>query len=185
METPVKHPVLPKSFALGSTELARWISDQSVTSFKHEIFEYLEPQEIQQFEHESSVNGREFNRLNAIKQRVADIVRKGSDKETVIKIPASVGTKLLEIQRRQNDDMIETGATKFEIDVFQIPDLDTAKFEFFDSEGNHFPDRTRDMSISERNKHIGISNQLYIKQQDNGSVVDESTGEILKDGTNN
>lgn len=178
-----KHSVLPKAFDLGSTELARWLASQSVNTFIEPKKEYFSPEEIAEYEHESSANGREFNRLAAIKQYVSDLVRKGTGDATspiTITIPVTVGQKSLETFRRQNDDLIEMGFISEDVEVYAIPDVDFGKMEFFDSEGHHYADRTRELSISEKHKFGGIFNI----ESTFASKVEGSTGEIIDESPN-
>lgn len=181
-----KHPVLPNGFDLGSKELAAWLSGQSVATFVDKQRAYFTPEEIQEFEHESSVNGREFNKLAGIKQYVSDLCRKGTEEAVTIVIPGTVGAKMLELQRRQNDDMIDSGYEETEVEVYAIPDADNQTMEFFDGEGNHYPDRSRSLSISEVHKYCGLlnvgrSSNIIKNGEDN---IDGDTGEVLT-GTHN
>ena len=178
-----KHSVLPNAFDLGSTELARWLSSQSTNTFVEPKKEYFSPEQIAEYEHESSANGREYNRLAAIKQQVSDLVRKGTGDATkpiTIVIPVTQGQKSLETFRRQNDDLIEMGFISEDVEVYAIPDIDNGKMEFFDAEGNHYSDRTRELSISEKHKYGGIFNI----ESKFASKVEGSTGEIIDDSPN-
>lgn len=180
----LKHPVLPNAFALQSQELAFWLQSQSTHTFIDRRQEFFSPEQIQEFEHESSLNGREYNRLADLKSRVSDLCRKGTEEAVTIVIPATVGAKMLETQRRQNDDFIDRGYEEFDVEVYSIPYAEGETMEFFDSEGNHYPQRSRPLSISEKHKYCGFLNinKANVVQHGNDQV-DESTGEIT--GTHN
>ncbi len=185
MKTISKHAVLPNGFDLGSPELAAWLQAQSVQTFIDTKKEFYSPEDLQGFEHESSMNGREFNRLAELKKKVSDLCVKGTEVPVTIVIPATAGSKLLELQRRQNDDMIETGFEQFDVEVYSIPDADNGTMEFFDADGKHYADRTRPLSISEKHKYGGIFNiDKRNVVRDGNNDVDSSTGEVL-DGTHN
>lgn len=177
-----KHSVLPKMFDLGSQGLAAWLAGQSVNTFIEPKREYFTPEQIAEYEHESSANGREFNRLAAIKQTVSDLLKKGVEEEMTIKIPKTVGTKLLETLRRQNDDLIEVGFIQEDVEVYAIPDVDNGRMEFFDAEGNHYADRSRELSVSEKHKFGGIFSidSKHAKSVDGDGVIIEAH----KTGTN-
>lgn len=181
MKTISKHYVLPNGFDLGSQELASWLATQSVQTFVDKKRDMFTPEDLQEFEHESSLNGREFNRLADMKSKVSDLCRKGTEVPVTIVIPATIGAKALEIQRRQNDDMIERGFSEEDVEVYSIPNVDGGTMEFFDADGKHYSDRTRPLSISEKHKYGGIFN---IERPNGNQDVDMSTGELL-DGTNN
>lgn len=181
----VRHPALPH--ALNDNELADWLRLNAVQKFTDKKRDHYTDEELQEFEHESSLNGREYNRLAGIKKMVADLCSKGTEENVTIVVPKTVGTKMLEIQRRQNDDMVEFGFEETEVEVFAIPFADAETMEFFDVEGSHYADRSRPMSAKERHEYIGIFQRLaprnVSKPDANGNVADTDTGEIV-DGTN-
>ena len=176
-----KHPCLPN---LEGKDLAIWLENHSVNTFTDKDRTMFTPEEIQEFEHESSLNGREFNRLGGIKSLVSDLLRKGTDEERTIVIPKTVGTKMLELQRRQNDDFIEAGYAEEEVQVFQVPDFEAQTWVFVDRDGKAFADRERGFTMKEKNEYaneieFASPRSLKVVTEKNGDIVNPDTGEVL------
>lgn len=177
-----KHNCLPN---LDGKELANWLENNAVNKFQDGKKTYFTPEELQEFEHESSVNGREFNRLTGIKSIVSDLLRKGTDEERTIVIPKTVGTKMLEIQRRQNDDFVEAGFDEEMVQIFKVPDFENQSWVFVDAEGFAFDERERGFTMKEKNEYANqiqfyAPKSLKISSPDsNGDIADEETGEVI------
>lgn len=188
MEKQERHVCLPKH--LNNEELLMWLASNAVEKFTQKVPIYFTPEDVQEFEHESSVNGREFNRLKDIVKLVSEAVTKGNLEEPLtVTIPVTLGTKVLDVQRRQNDDNIERGYEENEVQVFAVPSPETKTMEFFTDEGKHIVDRSRGMSLKEQHEYIGIflmnnPTPKPVVNEATSDIVDEDTGEVLgKTGT--
>jgi hypothetical protein len=135
--------------------LADYIAANHKLRFTEEVKRYFTPEEIQSFEHESSVNGRMINKLEDILALVRDKVRNGTDEPINIEIPVSQGSKLLVEFRRQNDDFIEKGYESEEIEIFGIPDLTANKMYFVTITGDYI--READLTEEQRKLYSDIS----------------------------
>lgn len=150
-----RHHLLPRT--LEGHEISNYLAKNCVEDFKEQVKKYFDPEEIQDFEHESSKSGREINRLKAIIKAVTDHVNKGGDEELIIELPATAGVKSLESQRKQNDDFCETGYTEIEERVFGMVDVENEKIVFFLSDGTEVKDRERPMSNREKLQYCNNS----------------------------
>lgn len=175
------HPLLPNGFT--GSELASWLRNNAVEKFTDQRKDMFAVESIREFEHESSVNGREMNKLLDLKALVNKIVTKGNDteEEMVFRIPPTLGTKVLDMQRRQNDDLIERGYELVETEIFGIPNPEFGTMEFFDIEGLHITERTRSLSAKEKHEHLGIFNndRSRLSIERSGDIADTDTGEVL------
>lgn len=143
---------------LNGAMLAQWLKENAIETFIDEQKVFFTPEQIAEFEHESSINGRELNRLNDLLSKVGEYVKKGNHTEMpiTIEIPVTAGTKKLDQFRRQNDDAIDKGYEVIETEIFGIVDRDNETLEFFTTEGVHIPERTRGLSPKEIKTHVGI-----------------------------
>jgi len=179
-------------------ERSSWIArNAKETPIEKVVRRFTEEEKIE-FALESSLNGRGINKLNGILKTITGLITKGTegndkaivlvlegeeskpnhqsnDKQTVITIPLTVGTKKLDAQRRQNDDMLETGMEIDEIQLYGIPSSETECMEFFNSDGVHYPDLSRSLSMKEKKAFFGAFARLTIHKE---GVVDTDTGEI-------
>jgi hypothetical protein len=179
-----RHPKLMKLTAhLTQDEFAEWIRMYSVESFEDSEKRYFSPEDISEFEHESSANGREYNKLSDLKKHLGELITKGIEEDFTFTIKATVGTKLLDAQRRQNDDLIEKGFEEIEIEVFGIVNQEDETMEFFDIEGKLITERTRSLTPKEKHKHLGMFQMKQNLKKVGNDIVDEDSGEVLKTGT--
>lgn len=155
MSTPL-HRSLP--VMLAGYELSQWLRANSVESFDDEVKHFFKPDEIAEFEHESSAKGREMNRLNAILKEVSEAIKKGIVEDLTIEIPASLGVKMLETQRRQNDDFIEKGYEIEEARIYGVVDTESETMEYFMEDGSHVKERSRELTPKEKMKHLSTAN---------------------------
>lgn len=172
------HPSLPPGLTQSQLEL--WLQNNSVERFTHEKKDFFEPEEIQAFEHESSVAGREWNRLTDMLKEASTLVKKGTEEAVTFTIPVTKGTKMLETVRRENDDFIESGYNVQKVEIYGVPNMDTHFMEYFDAHGNEITERKRTLSPKEKNEYLGMFQNIK-----NG--IDQTTGEIInpgKTGTN-
>lgn len=177
-----RHPSLLKLTPhLSEEEFADWVRMYSVETVQDSEKRYFSPEEIQDFEHESSLNGREFNRLDDLKKKVSELILKGTEEEVKLTIPPTIGTKLLNEQRRQNDDLIEKGFELIEIEVFGIVNHENETMEYFSLEGELMPKRTRPLTPKEKHKHLGMFQKVSRQGPD---LVDEGSGEVLGRASN-
>jgi len=162
---------------LTDEEFAEWIKMYAVEKFEDTEKRYFSEDEIAEFEHESSKNGREFNRLADMKKDIFEIITKGTEEEITFTIPATVGTKMLETQRRQNDDLIEKRFEVIDIEVFGIVNHENETMEYFTVDGELMEKRTRVLTPKEKHKHLG----MFMKISKQGAdIVDENSGEVLR-----
>lgn len=172
---PERHRLLPAN--LNAHELAQWLDTSAVEKFTHEVKTMFTDTEISEFEHESSAKGREMNRLLDMLKEAGTLIKKGTDEPVTFTIPATVGTKTLETQRRENDDFIEYGYVKEERQIFGIIDVQNERMEYFDVEGNIIVERSRPLSVRERHDHIGMFSTAAKPNVIDG--VDQQSGEIV------
>lgn len=172
---PDMHPSLPKGLTMH--ELGIWLETNAAEKFTDEQKRFFTPEEIKDFEHESSINGREINKLEDLIKEISAKAKKGNDQPFTFTLPVTIGTKLLTQHRRENDDYIEKGYEVIETPIYGIPNVDTHNMEYFDIEGNLVPDRTRPLSPKEKHQFVGIFKNL--KNNNDGTSTDTTTGEIL------
>lgn len=173
------HSSLPQH--LSFEELQVWIMRASVERFKDKTKRYFAPEELQEFEHESSRNGRHKNKLESILQAVTELIRKGNDKEMVITIPETVGTQNCDKFRRQNDDLIEAGFEEVDCEVFGIVNNRDETIEYFTLDGSCITERTRSLSMKEKQQYL-VVNHMASTNSGAKLIIDES---VRKEGTNN
>lgn len=149
----MRHLSLPSH--LSPAELAEYIRKSAVQVFKDTKKRFFTQEQVVDFEHESSGNGREMNRLATILKTVTDHINKGSEEPMTIELPITQGKKNLDTFRKQNDDLVEKGFEEIEFDVFGIPNQINETIEFFDAEGELYEDRTRPMSEKEKRQYLG------------------------------
>lgn len=147
-----RHPLLPAH--LSPEELQIWIRRVGVEKFQDKTKRYFTPEEIQEFEHESSKNGRSINMLKGILAQVTEAVNKGTDMELTITVPATVGTVSFDKFRRQNDDLIDSGYEMIETEVFGIVDQNNKAMEYFTMDGQHIAERSRPLSVREKQQYL-------------------------------
>lgn len=147
-----RHPMLPDH--LGPEELQIWIKKVAVETFKDSTKRYFTTEEIAEFEHESSKNGRSINMLKGLLAQCTEAVNKGSDMDVTIIIPASVGAVSFDKYRRQNDDLIDAGFEMVDTDVFGIVNQTSRTMEYFTLEGRHISERSRALSVREQQQYL-------------------------------
>jgi len=152
-----RHPLLPAH--LTEEELQIWIKRVGVEKFQDKTKRYFTAEEIQEFEHESSKNGRAINMLSGILAAVTEAVRKGTDMEQTFVVPATVGTVSFDKFRRQNDDLIDAGYEMIETEVFGVVDSNNQTMEYFTLDGQHIAERSRPLSVREKQQYL-TSHQL-------------------------
>lgn len=185
-----RHALLPQH--LNVADLANWLMTSAVDRFTDSQKRIFSPDDLTDFEHESSKNGREINRLMDILADAKDHIVKGGEEPLTLTLPPTAGTKKLDKFRRQNDDLIETGFELVEMEIFGIPNPENEMMEYFDIEGNHILDRQRPLSAKEKHTHLGMfqkgsNSKLFVANRGGAAGnadVDEDTGEF-RDGTNN
>lgn len=82
--------------------LGQWLRDNAIETFIDEQKMFFTPEQIAEFEHESSLNGREINRLEDLLKKVSEVIKKGNhdDSPIVFEVPPTSGTKKLNEFRR-------------------------------------------------------------------------------------
>lgn len=149
-----KHHSLPEK-PLTPEALANWIREASKETFKDETKIYYTPEEVQEMESESTCLGREIIKIADLKKYVMDKLSKGSEKDIEITIPEGMGLKTMLELREALDRKVEKGFEVVETKIFSIPNEDGNMY-FFDAEGNLFGDRTRKMSVREKQEIFGL-----------------------------
>lgn len=179
-----RHSLLPAK--LIGAELTAWLQSSAVEKFTDEQKRIFSQDELKDFEHESSVNGREMNRLNDIVTVIKKHVIKGGKEPLELIVPATLGTKFLDTFRRQNDDLIECGYEMIETEIFGIPSAESESMEFFDASGNHIPERSRPLSPREKHKYLGMFQQEKSRIfMPNNLTGNDGQSEESKTGTDN
>lgn len=167
---PARHPSLPQGIT--NAVLAEWLKTSAAETFTHEKRRYFSELEISDMEHESSAKGREMNRLTDVMKEIQDLIKKGNEEPASFTIPETVGTKMLETHRRENDDFIEKGYANEEITVYGIPNGRTDNMDYFDEEGNEITERRRALTAKEKHKYNGFFQRIQ-------GGIDTVTGEVF------
>jgi len=147
-----RHPTLPQN--LSETELSAWIKRVKVEQFTESQKKYFTPEEIQEFEHESAINGRWIDRLKSLVKEASEAATNGNDEDVVIVIPACSGTKFYDKTRSQNYELIERGYEEIETEVFGIVNRDNGVMEYFTITGVNIEERTRPLSAKEKQQYL-------------------------------
>lgn len=155
MNTLVLHRLLPS--ALIGSELGAWLRANAVESFEDEVKIYFSPEDIADFEHESSSKGREMNRLLGLLASATEAIKKGCEEDLLIEIPKNLGTKILEGQRRQNDDFIEKGYETEDIRIHGLVDDINETMEYFTEQGQHIAERSRGLTPKEKQRFLTVT----------------------------
>ena len=166
---------------LTEQELQQWIQRASVERFKDKTKRYFTPEEIAEFEHESSRNGRSKNKLEILLSTVTELIKKGNPQEMVITIPETIGTVNCDKFRRQNDDLVEAGFEEVECDVFGIVNHRDETMEYFTLDGACIKDRTRPLSIKEKQQYLTIRNMAASTGEGAKVFVDDSLGRAVNE----
>jgi hypothetical protein len=129
-----------------------------VESFTDEIKRYFTSEQIADFEHESSTHGREKNKLDDLLKEITAAIKKGLEGEEplIIEIAPTIGTVMLDKQRRQNDNFIDRGYEVEECEVFGIVNETEETMEYVTIEGELVKERTRGLSPKEKMKYLHV-----------------------------
>jgi len=183
MENQTRHPALPQG--LDAVQLADWIRNNYVENGTDEVKKFFTEEEKNDFEHESALSGREIKRLTDMKKIISQLMLKGNDEERTFVIPATLGTKVLDRNRNQNYDLIEKGYEMDTVSFYVLPYADNETMESFTLEGKHLADRSREMTVREKNLYVGIFTGVRDKiGTHKGEAVNETSGEILGPDSN-
>ena len=91
---PDRHPSLPRGVT--NEVLAQWLQNNAKIKFTDEKKRMFSLEEISDFEHESSKNGREETRLMGILDEMKVAIKKGTQEALTFTVPITSGTKLLD-----------------------------------------------------------------------------------------
>lgn len=159
-----RHATLPQT--LTDQELQQWIIRSSVERFMDKTKRYYEAEEIADFEHESSVNGRKINMLQGILKKCTEAIQKGTIEDIVITIPKNDGTKNYDAFRFQNDNLIDAGFEEIACEVFGIVNVDNEVMEYFTLAGKCIDERTRPLSIKEKQEYLPVRQMATTRRHD-------------------
>lgn len=175
-----RHHSLPNHLTID--ELAAYIKKVAVSKHTDTAKRYYTPEEVQDMEHESTNQGREMMRLEALVDIAKGAIKNGIDEELTITIPVTAGTKKLGTFQVQNYQMVEAGFEEIEVDIFGIVNHEDETMEFVNLAGELLEERTRPLSAKEKKDHLQVRRlggaRLTIDES-----VDTSTGEV-RTGTN-
>lgn len=155
----MRHYSLPAT--LSAERLADWIRDNKVDTFNHVEEVPLTEEEIQEFEHESSLASRAIDKLKFLKSLFDETLKKGTpfnvekmDHEPVsYTIPPTKGIESLSKNREFADKSIEKGFKEEITNLFLIPHPEEGRMVMVDITGVEYEQYSRDMSNDEINQH--------------------------------
>lgn len=152
------HPALPQT--LTPENLAVWITENAIDSFTDKRPKPLTDEDVQEYEHKSSVASRELDKLKAIEDEFKGYIKDGSptgdDGEPLpvtITIPATIGRKTLTEQREQADKILLDGQIVETQQLYTIPWPEGKKMVVFTIEGDEMEHLTKDMTQEQLEKH--------------------------------
>lgn len=151
----MRHEALPQGMTV--EQLAQWLYENKIDSKTHKEEEPYTDEEIQEFEHKSSLASRSIDKLAEIEKTVKEHLKEGIfDDPISITLPPTKGNKALLANRKYADEQITLGYVSREIDLYGIPDDKTEKILFFDAEGNVWDDYSENMSEDQKHQYIGM-----------------------------
>lgn len=146
------HLALPQK-SLTIEQLAQWITENQIEQKVHEEQVDYTEEEIQEFEHKSSVASRAIDRLMVIKKTFTDYINDGVDIPTDVTIPETKGLKALHANREYADAQIELGYRIIPTTLYGIPCDANGKICFFDVEGDHWEQYDYKMNPFQQDKY--------------------------------
>lgn len=182
----MKHPCIPTT--LTPESLAKWITDNSVETIVHIEKTDLSEEARLELQEKSSLASRAMDRLEDIKKAFNDYIKEGTpgvdddgvpNEPVTITIPPTKGMKALKANRHFADQQIENGYTEESINIYMIPYPEESKMVGIDIEGCEWPEKTREMSTEEINKHKPMLKKEKIKKD--SSFLEESTSDLELD----
>lgn len=130
------HLALPQRMT--PENLAQWITTNSVEERTHEEKIDLTSDEIQVFEHDSSVASRAIDRLDDLKEKFVTHLKEGTQDPIDFTIPPTKGLKVLQENREFADKQIEQGYRTEITELYFIPYPETRKLICVDATGEHW-----------------------------------------------
>lgn len=140
----MKHDSLPKN--LTPEALGQWITTNKCETKINEEQIPLEEHEISELEHNSSLASRAIDKLKAQLKEITEYFKEGVAEPIVFTIFPTRGLKTLDANRMFADAAIELGHTTINTTIYGIMHPDTEKINFFDIEGNEYPDHQENMT---------------------------------------
>jgi hypothetical protein len=140
--------------------LAAWIQRNAKERFKHEKKVFYTEEEINDKSRRSSKAGAEILALEremaTLKAAVEDGVAEEGEPVVITLRPGTKGLKSLKATRRQLDIEADRGYENILMDIFGIPDAETADMRFFTITGEEIDERRRPLSAKEKHDYIGV-----------------------------
>lgn len=150
----MRHEALPQSKT--AEELGVWLTNEAIERKTHrEEVEYTD-EEIQEFEHKSSVASRALDKLKHIEDDFKKMIKEGVEKPVDVTVPPTKGTKILESRRKHADSEIEKGYYEDTVDLYGIPYPEGETILFFDNEGNIWDSYTLEMTVEQKEQYVGL-----------------------------
>lgn len=145
------HLCLPQTMT--KENLAKWITENQIDMRMHEEKFDLTKEEIQDFEHNSSLASRAMDELNGIKDGFMERLKEGTEDPIDFTIPPTKGLKALQANREFADAQIKLGHRVVSTQLYAIPYPETKKILFFDVEGNIWEEYSRAMNPNQLQKY--------------------------------
>lgn len=168
------HRSLPQG--MNREEMAEWLKRNAVEEFLDVRKHFYTEEQLLEFKETATLSGREINRLSDLKDKIGNLISKGTGEVVDIEIPTTVGVKSLTTTMREHLDMVEKGYEEEEIRVFGIPVIESETMEYFEKDGTIMADRSRPLSAREIQKHIG----MFSRSVANVSVGAGKTRDVLQ-----
>jgi len=173
----MRHEALPQSMT--PEQLGEWLVENKIdTKIFREETPYTE-EEIQEFEHKSSLASRSLDRLDDLEKGFKEMLKEGVEEPENVTIPPTKGRKILKANREWADMQIEQGHQITDITLYAIPYSEQQQVFFFDIEGNKWDDYDYEMTREQKEKYSGLFDQDASDTKetlaDTAKVIDGST----------
>ncbi len=151
----MRHHSLPQ--ASTPEQLAEWIQLNKVDTYDHTEKIPFTEEEIQAFEHQSSLASRSIDKLTAVEKYFKELIKKGThfnqEREVYepanVTIPPTKGKDALTANREFADKQVELGYKLDITNLYLIPNPEEGTMVMVDIEGNEWPDYSRNMTNDE------------------------------------
>lgn len=168
--------------------LAKWITENQKEVKKHEEHVPLTPEEIQEYEHKSSVASRALDVLKEVEEEFKGYIKKGTNVNPAkpgeylpqnITIPPTKGTDALKANRQFADEILRKGYNEIITEVYMIPFPEEEMMVAMTIEGYECPDYTRAMTEDEKVAYAS----LFVKNKEGEfEKVDTADVQAGRDG---
>lgn len=176
----MRHHSLPQTST--PEGLAEWIQLNKVDQHNHVEEIPLTEEEIQQFEHQSSIASRSIDKLQNVEKFFKETLKNGtpynrdSDKNEPVNvtIPPTKGLTVLKANREHADKRLELGYKEDITNLYLVPNPEESTMVMVDIEGNEWAQYSRNMTKDEINQFKPLlkgSGSLKYEGKDNDGAA--------------